>query len=180
MNHDRRSNRTRRSRQKWNLTRLPICSRSVKPRNGMRFLYGLNAATDGKSAGSGFAPRGGKDPTILGLILSRPFRHRDRRRNWQCRRERQIEPRVFGDVASRAHFRVLDPKTEGSILRADAPPTAGDTVARPRPATFGGGKKPNATFGSSVLQRLASSPPRSTSAAPPWTSRSRISASARR
>ena len=48
---------------------LTVC----QPRNGMRFLYGPNAATDGKSAGSGFAPRGGKDPTILGLILSRPF-----------------------------------------------------------------------------------------------------------
>lgn len=122
---------------------LTVC----QPRNGMRFLYGPNAATDGKSAGSGFAPRGGKDPTILGLILSRPFVTATDV-EIGSRRERQIEPRVFGDVASRAHFRVLDPKTEGSILRADASPTAGDTVARPRPATFGGGKKPNATLGS--------------------------------
>ena len=178
MNHDRRSNRTRRSLQKWNLTRLPICSGlSTKKRDAL--FYGPNAATDGKSAGRVCAPWR-KRPHDPGFNPIATLYHRYRRRNWQCRRKRQIVPRVFGDVASRAHFRVLDPKAEGSIFRADAPPTAGDTVARPRPATFGGGKKPNATFGSSVQQRLASCPPRSTSAAPPWTSRTRIPASARR
>ena len=66
------SNFTRRSVQKWNLSRLPTRVRSVNPENSRCAFDGWDASTDGK-ARSGLYPLWPKRPTIRGLIFSRPF-----------------------------------------------------------------------------------------------------------